>query len=72
MSRPGRWAGPPDRGFSGPGTLSVTVTVTENLFKYELQHSPALPHSCPGYYADLLQTLSSISDGMPSYVIERE
>jgi hypothetical protein len=38
----------------------VTVTggtvggmVTDNLFKHELQKKPALPPSCPDYYADL-------------------
>jgi hypothetical protein len=34
-------------------TVTVTVTVTDNLFKHELQKSPALPPSCPDYYADL-------------------
>ncbi len=33
----------------------VTVTVTDNLFKHELQKSPALPPSCPDYYADLFR-----------------
>ena len=27
-------------------------TVTDNLFKYELQKSPALPPAYPDYYAD--------------------
>jgi hypothetical protein len=31
--------------------VTVTVTVTDNLFKHELQKSRALPPSCPVYYA---------------------
>jgi hypothetical protein len=36
---------------------SVPVKVTDNLFKKELQprKSPALPPSCPDYYADLFR-----------------
>ena len=33
-------------------SVTVTVTVTNNLFKYELQKSPALPPQHLDYYAD--------------------
>jgi hypothetical protein len=36
-------------------TVTVTATVTDSLFKHWLQKSPALPPSCPDYYADLFR-----------------
>ncbi len=34
-------------------TVTVTVAVTDNLFKHEYRKAPALPPSCPDYYTDL-------------------
>ncbi len=44
--------------------VTVTVTITHNLFKHELQKNPALPPSCSDYYADLLAG-STAFNGFP-------